>query len=105
MLGHSDRTGTLRILLGAVLIVALVVFLFAIAGVSLGRWLIDRKLEKQPRRHHGLAEARSGVAVSALHFYEKKGLISSRRTTGRSTPTSSGTCGCSPAARFSVSAA
>jgi hypothetical protein len=36
---------------------ALVVFLFAIAGVSLGRWLIDRKLEKQPRRHHGLAEA------------------------------------------------
>ncbi|MEV0593383.1 redox-sensitive transcriptional activator SoxR [Nonomuraea cavernae] len=28
-----------------------------------------------------LAE-RSGVAVSALHFYETKGLISSRRTTG-----------------------
>lgn len=28
-----------------------------------------------------LAE-RSGVAVSALHFYESKGLISSRRTTG-----------------------
>ncbi|MFG1948394.1 redox-sensitive transcriptional activator SoxR [Nonomuraea sp. NPDC048826] len=28
-----------------------------------------------------LAE-RSGVAVSALHFYEAKGLISSRRTTG-----------------------
>lgn len=28
-----------------------------------------------------LAE-RSGVAVSALHFYEKQGLISSRRTTG-----------------------
>jgi MerR family transcriptional regulator, redox-sensitive transcriptional activator SoxR len=28
-----------------------------------------------------LAE-RSGVAVSALHFYERKGLISSRRTTG-----------------------
>jgi MerR family redox-sensitive transcriptional activator SoxR len=25
---------------------------------------------------------RSGVAVSALHFYEKKGLISSRRTSG-----------------------
>ncbi|HKH50851.1 MAG TPA: hypothetical protein VKA77_03445, partial [Mycobacterium sp.] len=36
---------------------ALLVFLFAIAGVSLGRWLVDRKLEKQPRRHHGLAEA------------------------------------------------
>src|SRR6478609_9833689 len=36
---------------------ALLVFLFAIAGVALGRWLIDRKLEKQPRKHHGLAEA------------------------------------------------
>src|SRR5689334_19085301 len=36
---------------------ALVVFLFAIAGVALGRWLVDRKLEKQPRKHHGLAEA------------------------------------------------
>lgn len=36
---------------------ALVVFLFAIAGVSLGRWLVDRNLEKQPRKHHGLAEA------------------------------------------------
>src|SRR6478752_654697 len=31
---------------------ALLVFLFAI-----GRWLIDRKLEKQPRKHHGLAES------------------------------------------------
>ena len=36
---------------------ALVVFLFAIAGVALGHWLVDRNLEKQPRRHHGLAEA------------------------------------------------
>ncbi|MGX9791326.1 B-4DMT family transporter [Mycobacterium sp. MMS18-G62] len=36
---------------------ALLVFLFAIAGVSLGRWLVDRNLEKQPRRHHGLAQA------------------------------------------------
>jgi hypothetical protein len=36
---------------------ALVVFLFAIAGVALGRWMVDRKLEKQPRKHHGLAEA------------------------------------------------
>ena len=36
---------------------ALVVFLFAIAGVSLGRWLVDRNLDKQPRKHHGLAEA------------------------------------------------
>jgi hypothetical protein len=33
------------------------VFLAAIAGVALGHWLIDRNLEKQPRKHHGLAEA------------------------------------------------
>ncbi|MFD6877570.1 MULTISPECIES: redox-sensitive transcriptional activator SoxR [unclassified Streptomyces] len=30
----------------------------------------------------GQLSARSGVAVSALHFYETKGLISSRRTSG-----------------------
>ncbi|MEU8839428.1 redox-sensitive transcriptional activator SoxR [Streptomyces roseus] len=30
----------------------------------------------------GQLSARSGAAVSALHFYETKGLISSRRTTG-----------------------
>jgi MerR family transcriptional regulator, redox-sensitive transcriptional activator SoxR len=30
----------------------------------------------------GQVAARSGVAVSALHFYEKKGLIRSRRTVG-----------------------
>jgi MerR family redox-sensitive transcriptional activator SoxR len=30
----------------------------------------------------GELAARSGVAVSALHFYEKKGLITSRRTGG-----------------------
>ena len=30
----------------------------------------------------GELSVRSGVAVSALHFYEKKGLISSRRTSG-----------------------
>jgi len=36
---------------------ALLVFLFAVAGVALGRYLVDRKLEKQPRKHHGLAEA------------------------------------------------
>ncbi|MEV5988954.1 redox-sensitive transcriptional activator SoxR [Streptomyces sp. NPDC052051] len=30
----------------------------------------------------GQLSARSGVAVSALHFYEAKGLISSRRTAG-----------------------
>ncbi|MDT7793174.1 MAG: hypothetical protein QOD59_2610 [Mycobacterium sp.] len=36
---------------------ALLVFLASVAGVSLGRWLVDRNLEKQPRQHHGLAEA------------------------------------------------
>ncbi|MER7762859.1 redox-sensitive transcriptional activator SoxR [Streptomyces sp. NPDC097619] len=30
----------------------------------------------------GQVSARSGAAVSALHFYESKGLISSRRTSG-----------------------
>ncbi|WP_433376470.1 redox-sensitive transcriptional activator SoxR [Streptosporangium sp. CA-115845] len=30
----------------------------------------------------GQLSSRSGVAVSALHFYESKGLIRSRRTTG-----------------------
>ena len=30
----------------------------------------------------GELSARSGVAISALHFYERKGLISSRRTGG-----------------------
>ncbi|MFB9838190.1 redox-sensitive transcriptional activator SoxR [Actinoallomurus acaciae] len=30
----------------------------------------------------GQVAARSGVAVSALHFYERKGLIHSRRTAG-----------------------
>ncbi|MBU9764852.1 hypothetical protein FR943_13500 [Mycobacterium sp. TNTM28] len=35
---------------------ALVVFLVAVAGVTLGRWLVDRKAPPQPRqRHHGLA--------------------------------------------------
>jgi hypothetical protein len=36
---------------------ALLVFLAAIAGVALGRWLVDRNFEKLPRRHHGLTEA------------------------------------------------
>jgi hypothetical protein len=36
---------------------ALLVFLLAIAGVALGRWAVDRNIAKQPRKHHGLAEA------------------------------------------------
>jgi MerR family transcriptional regulator, redox-sensitive transcriptional activator SoxR len=35
-----------------------------------------------PELSVGELAARSGVAVSALHFYEKQGLISSRRTPG-----------------------
>ena len=31
----------------------------------------------------GQVADRSGVAVSALHFYEAEGLITSRRTTGK----------------------
>jgi hypothetical protein len=36
---------------------ALLVFLASVAGVSIGRFMVDRNLEKQPRQHHGLAEA------------------------------------------------
>lgn len=39
----------------------------------------------EPRAHEltvGQLAERSGVAVSALHFYESKGLITSRRTAG-----------------------
>jgi len=34
----------------------------------------------------GEVAARSGVAVSALHFYERKGLIRSHRTGGKPAP-------------------
>ncbi len=34
---------------------ALMVFLFAVIGVTLGRWRIDRQFAKTPERHHGLA--------------------------------------------------
>ncbi|MEV6732276.1 MULTISPECIES: redox-sensitive transcriptional activator SoxR [unclassified Streptomyces] len=43
-------------------------------------------MPKIPEKIHeltvGQLSARSGAAVSALHFYETKGLISSRRTAG-----------------------
>ncbi|MDN5824243.1 MAG: redox-sensitive transcriptional activator SoxR [Micrococcaceae bacterium] len=38
--------------------------------------------EDDARISVGQLSARSGVAVSALHFYERKGLIQSRRSTG-----------------------
>jgi hypothetical protein len=34
---------------------ALLTFAFAIGGVALGHWIIDRNVDKAPRRHHGLA--------------------------------------------------
>jgi hypothetical protein len=34
---------------------ALLVFLPGVVGVSIGRWRVDRQLEKVPVRHHGLA--------------------------------------------------
>ncbi|CAL9594884.1 redox-sensitive transcriptional activator SoxR [Streptomyces pilosus] len=43
-------------------------------------------MQRIPEKIHeltvGQLSARSGAAVSALHFYESKGLISSRRTPG-----------------------
>lgn len=45
-----------------------------------------RGVHRIPEKIHeltvGQLAARSGAAVSALHFYESKGLISSRRTSG-----------------------
>jgi MerR family redox-sensitive transcriptional activator SoxR len=40
------------------------------------------KIPAMPELTIGELSARSGVAVSALHFYEAQGLISSRRTAG-----------------------
>lgn len=37
---------------------------------------------KHPELTPGELSTRAGVAVSALHFYEREGLIESRRTTG-----------------------
>lgn len=41
-----------------------------------------RSVELEPELTVGQLAARSGVTVSALHFYERQGLITSRRTTG-----------------------
>ena len=43
---------------------ALLVFLFAIAGVSLGRWLVDRKADQTPH-HHAHDEDRADTDVFA----------------------------------------
>lgn len=46
-----------------------------------------RRVPQIPEKIHeltvGQLSARSGAAVSALHFYESKGLITSRRTSGK----------------------
>ncbi|MER7046248.1 redox-sensitive transcriptional activator SoxR [Streptomyces jumonjinensis] len=43
---------------------------------------MSQSSEKSHELTVGQLAARSGAAVSALHFYESKGLISSRRTSG-----------------------
>jgi MerR family transcriptional regulator, redox-sensitive transcriptional activator SoxR len=43
---------------------------------------MERPRWNQPELTVGELAARSGVAISALHFYERKGLIASRRTPG-----------------------
>lgn len=35
---------------------ALLVFVFGILGAAIGRWLVDRKADKEPERHHGRAK-------------------------------------------------
>ena len=44
---------------------ALLTFLFAILGVSLGRWLVDRKTPDQPRRREGVDNDRVDTDVFA----------------------------------------
>jgi hypothetical protein len=44
---------------------ALLVFLFAIAGVALGRWLVDRKADPTPHLHHAHDDDRADTDVFA----------------------------------------
>jgi hypothetical protein len=44
---------------------ALVVFLFAIAGVALGRWLVDRRADQTPHLHHAHDDDRADTDVFA----------------------------------------
>jgi MerR family transcriptional regulator, redox-sensitive transcriptional activator SoxR len=53
------------------------------AQVNLGFYSRERSIPGQPGEITvGQLAERSGVAVSALHFYEAKGLITARRTAG-----------------------
>ncbi|WP_326546920.1 B-4DMT family transporter [Mycolicibacterium sp. ND9-15] len=44
---------------------ALLVFLMALAGVALGRWLVDRKADQSPHLHHAGDEDRADTDVFA----------------------------------------
>ncbi|MCW2564102.1 MAG: hypothetical protein JWQ31_2662 [Mycobacterium sp.] len=44
---------------------ALLVFLASVAGVSLGRWLVDRKADQTPHLHHAGDEERADTDVFA----------------------------------------
>ncbi|OBI81263.1 B-4DMT family transporter [Mycobacterium sp. E740] len=44
---------------------ALVVFLLAIAGVAIGRWLVDRKADQTPHLHHANDDDRADTDVFA----------------------------------------
>jgi hypothetical protein len=44
---------------------ALLVFLCSIAGVALGRWLVDRKADQMPHLHHAGEEDRADTDVFA----------------------------------------
>lgn len=44
---------------------ALVVFLVALAGVALGRWLVDRKADQTPHLHHAGDDDRADTDVFA----------------------------------------
>lgn len=49
---------------------------------GLGAAAVQRPAWNSKELTVGQVSARSGAAVSALHFYERKGLITSRRTSG-----------------------
>jgi hypothetical protein len=44
---------------------ALLVFLFAIAGVAIGRWLVDRRADQTPHLHHAGDDDRADTDVFA----------------------------------------
>lgn len=69
---------------------ALVAFLSGIVGVTFGRWRVDRRYEKQPQRHHGLAakerEGDTDVFAAARGDETPTGEIATARTEQRTAP-------------------